>query len=502
MNRNAEQQKKTNQFLRRYRRNLIIIFMTAIVLFDILLTTGVSYYASKTMNRKISMLMNANTYQQAMNIDSYFENIKDTVSLFFSDEVYYTYDATKVMSEIEKKEKEDIILERVRSLAVLENYSDFGVVYADNSYIGWLSEGMFEMLAHDEMYGFFERHISEDNAESGWFCTSMNHYDRIYYVKKINENAVIVASIFSRELESIFNIPKSLEGMDVRLVDENDIVIYSTNKEEIGEKISAGIKKLTVVGASAADDDYLVTAVDSRTNGWDIICSLPEKYVTEDITRLVTFTQLFSVLLLIMVALFGYFALFRASNPMSELLESLSDKAEHDQLTGAINKMSFRTMVETLILNGTQEDAVAFVMFDMDNFKQVNDTLGHITGDDVLIRFAKLLISNLNSDNDSICGRLGGDEFAMLVIKKYTDPETLGEQLEPKLEKMREAFLEEFSVYNKSCDLSLSIGAVTSKAKSVDFEGLYQLADDALYSSKRAGKNRVTMVLKKESDAE
>ncbi len=499
MAKNTPPQKKANQFMRRYRRNLIIIFMTAIILFDILLTTGVSYYASKTMNRKISMLMNADTYQQAMNVDAYFTDIKDTVSLFFSDEAYYTYDATKVTGEIEKKEKEDVILERVRSLGVLENFSDFGVVYADNSYIGWLSEGMFEMLAHDEMYAFFKRHTSAENAESGWFCTPMNNYDRIYYVKRINENAVIVASIFSRELESIFNIPQSLDGMEIRLTDENEIVLYSTDKNEIGLPLDHTIKRLSIAGASASDKNYLVTSVASKTNGWNIICSLPEKYVTEDISKLMLFTQIFSLLLLFMVALFGYFALFRASNPMSELVATLTDKAEHDQLTGAINKMSFRTMVETLIMNGTSEDAIAFVMFDMDNFKQVNDTQGHIAGDDVLIRFAKLL--NASSDNDTIFGRLGGDEFAMLVIKKQNDKDTLRDILEPRLENLRLAFIDEFEIYNKTCSLSISIGAAVAMDKGVDFDGMYKFADDALYTSKREGKNRLTIVMKEESGA-
>ena len=123
---------KTNVFMRRYKRNLIIIFTALIFLFDILLTTAVSYYATNTMNRKISMLMGANTYQQAMNVDSYFNNIKDTSSLFFSDEMYYTYDATQVTDEIEKIEKESVLVDRIRSLGVLENFSDFGIIYADN----------------------------------------------------------------------------------------------------------------------------------------------------------------------------------------------------------------------------------------------------------------------------------------------------------------------------------------------------------------------------------
>ena len=494
----AQPQSRTNAFMRRYKRNLIIIFMTVIVVFDILLTTGVSYYATKTMNRKISLLMNANTYQQAMNVDSYFTNIKDTVSLFFSDEAYYTYDATKVTDEIEKIEKENVIVERIRSLGVLENFSDFGIIYADNSYIGWLSEGMFEMLAHDEMYTFFSTHVSAENAESGWFCTDMNNYDRIYYVKRINENAVIVASIFSRELESVFNVPQSLKGMDVRLTDSNDIVLYSTNKSEIGKIIDSEIKHLVIAGASASDKDYLVTSLSAKTNGWDIICSLPEEYVTEDISRLVLFTQIFSTLLLLAVAVFGYYALYKVSNPMNELVSNLADKAEHDQLTGAINKMSFRTMVETLIMNASAGDAIAFVMFDMDNFKQVNDTLGHITGDDVLIRFAKLLTAK--SASDRIFGRLGGDEFAMLIIRKDTSPGELKNILEPQLEELRLAFIDEFEVFNQKCGLSLSLGAVVSGDNGIDFDSIYKYADEALYESKRGGKNRLTIVVKESGD--
>ena len=92
--------KRPNISVQKYRRNLIIIFISAVFLLDIVLTSGISYYAGKTMNKKISMLMNANTYQQAMNVDSYFSTVKDTVSLFFSDKVYYEYDATKEMSDI------------------------------------------------------------------------------------------------------------------------------------------------------------------------------------------------------------------------------------------------------------------------------------------------------------------------------------------------------------------------------------------------------------------
>ena len=174
-------QKKNNVSLKNFKRNIVIIFIIAVLLFDIVLTSVISFYAGKAMNDKISMLMSANTYQQAMNVESYFTNIKDTAALFFSDSEYYGYDATSPdMTDIEKLQHEETIMERIQSLGVLENFSDFGVIYANNNTVGWMSESMYEMLANDEIYDFFSNHVTDKNTESGWFSTAKNNYDKIY----------------------------------------------------------------------------------------------------------------------------------------------------------------------------------------------------------------------------------------------------------------------------------------------------------------------------------
>ena len=483
--------KRPNISVQKYRRNLIIIFISAVFLLDIVLTSGISYYAGKTMNKKISMLMNANTYQQAMNVESYFSTVKDTVSLFFSDKVYYEYDATKEMSDIERLEAENIILDRIQNLGVLENFADFGVIYANNSTVGWISEGMFEMLANDEMYTFFSSNITDSKTESGWFCTQKNNYDRIYYVKRINENAVLVASIFSNELSSIFNTPDELKGMDIRLADENKNVIYSVNSDEIGKPLDPKIEKLVYSGSSVSDNENIVSSLFFDINDWCIICSLPESIISEDITNLKMFAHIFALLMMIIVGIAGYISLYRASNPLSELVSSLADKAEHDQLTGVLNKISFKTAAEALRQKEPTKTTSVFIMLDMDNFKLVNDTLGHTTGDDILSSFAKLVRQLFESEY--IIGRLGGDEFALFTLTEEADKEALKTTIAKHLEVLRTEFLKQYKEYNESCGLSLSAGAYISTDKDISFDTMYKTADNALYDSKNMGKNTYTV---------
>lgn len=484
--------KRASTSMQNYRRNLLLIFISAVFLLDIVLTSGISYYASRTLNKKISMLMNANTYQQAMNVDNYFSTVKDTVSLFFSDKEYYEYDATQEMSEIERLEKENIIYDRIQNLGVLENFADFGVIYSNNSTVGWISEGMFEMLANDEMYSYFSAKITDPNTESGWFCTPKNNYDRIYYVKRINSNAVIVASIFSNELASIFNIPDELKGMDIRLVDENKNVIYSVDPDEIGQVLDPRIDALVYSGSSVSNKEYIVSSLSFDINDWCIICSLPESIISEDISNLKLFAHIFALLTMILVGIGGYIGLSRASNPLSQLVANLAEKAEHDQLTGVLNKISFKTSVEALRQKETLKTTQVFVMLDMDNFKTVNDTLGHTIGDEILTQFAKLV--NRLFESEYVIGRLGGDEFALFTLTEEADKDELIITISKHLEVLRSEFLKQFREYNESCGLSLSAGAYISEDKTTDFDTMYKLADEALYNSKNTGKNTYTVM--------
>ena len=89
-------------------------------------------------------------------------------------------------------------------------------------------------------------------------------------------------------------------------------------------------------------------------------------------------------------------------------LERLNFKASHDELTGAYNRSGYE-----LLLSSVDLGSVYMLLFDLDNFKEINDTYGHEVGDKVLIKLVNILKLNFRSD-DYVC-RIGGDEFVAIV---------------------------------------------------------------------------------------
>jgi diguanylate cyclase (GGDEF)-like protein len=162
--------------------------------------------------------------------------------------------------------------------------------------------------------------------------------------------------------------------------------------------------------------------------------------------------------------------------------------ANLDSLTGLYNHRSFYDRVEEEVERAkTQLRPLSLLMIDIDHFKEYNDTLGHLRGDLVLREVAHLLRDNIRP-GDIAC-RYGGDEF--VVLCPGTDKAgawEVGERLRAAAEKAR--FYQEDVA---GCQVTFSIGIATFPDDTENYKGLVELADGAVYISKKRGKNRVTM---------
>jgi two-component system cell cycle response regulator len=168
--------------------------------------------------------------------------------------------------------------------------------------------------------------------------------------------------------------------------------------------------------------------------------------------------------------------------------DELLVQATHDSLTGLWNrKASMDTLARELSRAGRENRRVGLLLADLDHFKQINDTYGHLAGDRVLQTVAMRLKSALRT-YDTI-GRYGGEEF--LIICPGCDEAALlrrGEHL-------RTALASEPVVTPEgNIPVSLSLGAAVSSGSFLQAEML-KLADEALYRAKRAGRNRVEMAV-------
>ena len=161
-----------------------------------------------------------------------------------------------------------------------------------------------------------------------------------------------------------------------------------------------------------------------------------------------------------------------------------SDKrkeADCDRLTGLYNRNGFERIAEAFLMRDGAEGAL--ILFDLDNFKSVNDTEGHPAGDRLLRCFAGCLTETFRRDDAA--GRLGGDEFAVLV-RNPVDARVLEEKFRELSGKVHAAFGKYYEKYS----VSASAGAVLADGSIRDYRSLYKCADIALYIAKYMGKDR------------
>ncbi|MCR5324146.1 MAG: diguanylate cyclase [Lachnospiraceae bacterium] len=159
-------------------------------------------------------------------------------------------------------------------------------------------------------------------------------------------------------------------------------------------------------------------------------------------------------------------------------LDRLNYKASHDELTGAFNRAGYDLLLSTIDL-----DTTYMMLLDVDNFKTINDTYGHETGDKVLIKLVQVLESVFRGD-DHIC-RIGGDEFVVFMVHSEKMKRKL---IENKINQINEG-LE--NTDDGLPPISISIGIVHGKDAS-DATTLFEKSDKALYESKKKGKNTYT----------
>lgn len=485
---------KTKLQVMRLKWQIIIVFAGVMVAVTILLAVIIAQRAGETMQMKTASLISNNTSQQVMNVDNYLQKIKTATSLFFSEEIYYTYDATSdELDEFEKIQRENAIVNRIQDLGVLENYEDFAVVYANNHTVGWASDSTYKIFADGDIYEGLNERISKEANDAGWFSDDLDEYRNLYYAKRLNKNAILFVSFYRREIESVFEVPDDMQGnLTIRLVNEDSTVLYSTDKSEIGVTLNKEISSL-IDGSTdnvILNSDYLITSNRCSTNRWSVVCTIPTDVIMKEMYEVKTFIYFISFIMFFLMLVFGIVILSRVSDPMNKIISSLTDKAEHDQLTGLLNKVSFENIISALMQKGTGNEVDVFVMIDMDNFKTVNDTMGHETGDKVLMRISTLIKKHF--DAEAISGRLGGDEFA--VFFRFTDDDRTGVRttMQKKMQTFKEAFNEEFADEAESCSLSLSAGVAITGQGEMSFEQIYKSADTALYKSKKSGKNRIT----------
>ncbi len=163
--------------------------------------------------------------------------------------------------------------------------------------------------------------------------------------------------------------------------------------------------------------------------------------------------------------------------------EQLRRLAHYDQLTGLPNRLTLQKELGRLLSGDGGNRPTSIALFDLDGFKDVNDTLGHSTGDELLIEVGQRLINvaELRSEVGLVC-RLGGDEF-VVIIPGCGDPRVVGEIVESMLKRLAEPF----TINDHVLHIGASAGVAIAPNDGANVDELIANADLALYQAKSDG---------------
>lgn len=167
-------------------------------------------------------------------------------------------------------------------------------------------------------------------------------------------------------------------------------------------------------------------------------------------------------------------------------LQQLSDRMQEDALTGALNRRGLDTAFEREAARADRRSSgMCVALLDIDNFKKLNDTYGHQTGDEALIHLAHLVQRNIRPHD--VLARYGGEEFVILL------PDTNLEEASVVLTRLQRELTKEFFLHGQDKLLITFSAGVAVRQPGETQAQVLERSDKALYAAKAAGKNRVTI---------
>ncbi len=312
--------------------------------------------------------------------------------------------------------------------------------------------------------------LTKANIEGAVFERQEKSNGVMLVVDDVLSSRMILSEMFKKEFE-IAQAANGVEAWDY--IDKNyekisivllDLIMPVMSGYEVLKKIRGDqrTKSLPVIVTSQGDEDSEQKAFDLNADDF-----LQKPYNANIMRHRVRNVVAHSVI-----------KKLEEEKTLTKKLLDIERQAHSDFLTGLDNRTILEKSVGEFFVKSSSYDAV-FISLDIDDFKTINDTFGHMTGDDTIKKVAGIL-SNFFDKKSCVC-RMGGDEFAIFVPKKYAKDE-----LDQMLGDLCAALRFDVERFNVTC----SIGVAVAPDFGMDYQTLYNNSDMALLAAKRYGKNQ------------
>ncbi len=378
-------------------------------------------------------------------------------------------------------------------------FSSIGVASAAGSTMNYQGKSSGNILLHD----YFRRAMAGENAISAEPTTDEFGNQVLTLAVPIRQGdktvGVVYGTFTQDALSELLESVQFGEQSASVLVTGNGTILARTDEADFlqagHENIRDAIPGLDI--AAVAESPYYAYQMGEKEHilvlrpvgfqDWRFATVVPRSIVAMQRERILKQAALLMLEVGGIVA-FLVLYIYHANKRNESERRQLSEKAHLDPLTKILNKASFHEAVEQSLAAAGDSEVCALYIIDMDNFKGVNDNLGHAMGDKVLVDAAsKLRLIFRDSD---LVGRIGGDEFAAFLHSPKERVPEMDKLVAKKAEAVLSDLKELYEKDGRQVQVSASVGVACYPEQGKDFKSLYENADKALYVAKKGGKNR------------
>ena len=333
----------------------------------------------------------------------------------------------------------------------------------------------------------------------------------IIYAVPIYQGETINGVLVGSEQQSDVNeylMTDSFGGLGASFITDNEgnIILSSANGENMTGGATNYLNYLSEADIDDADSlfskadeqandhrlrigntEYIIIQNPVAFNGWIHILQVDAFFVNSQRTRILN-----CVLILLLVVLVSVCAVIAVLFHLQASTDRLRKKAERDLLTDLLNKKTFESGVGNILSHHSADEIGALFIIDLDNFKNINDTMGHMVGDQVLSAVAEEMRETFRQQD--YLGRIGGDEFAVyMTFGNIADETERYEVIKSRADRLCAGIGKIAEKLGQDMKVSCSIGIALDPEHGTTYEQLYQSADEALYRSKNSGKNKYSI---------
>ena len=356
------------------RNTMILAYILLAAVAFVILTVFLVTTKNKALNAQSQNYCAVATAQSAKSVDHFCSDIVQTAGLIYENRDYTSfYPRGGYLSPEEDKLRDD--LDSLFSKAdFMSDYCDFGIIYSDNSHVGIISDGTLDLLSEDA-FSSVSKLIGQ--TDQCWKVFYSGTVSRICYMKRVNDNAVLVASVYATQFSYLFGNMSASSNLSIYVADENNRIIYSTDSAtgdpgevvpyEYTEKFEG--KKNTSVGDSSG-----VVALIETSNGWKVMTVVvPTTLGVFGKMHIETFIVILALSVLFVFVVTGFIiASFYSSKRRSPRI--LEDRI--DPVTGALSPYYCEERISDLIEISLVGGTWAFALVRISDYELIEQRLG------------------------------------------------------------------------------------------------------------------------------